>query len=43
LLPILFNLYSEYMAKEATERFGDFKIGGPVIQNEICRLPRATG
>jgi hypothetical protein len=27
LLPILFNLYSEYLTKEALEGFGDFKIG----------------
>jgi hypothetical protein len=29
--PILFNLYSEYLTKEALEWFGDFKIGGQVI------------
>jgi hypothetical protein len=27
LSPILFNLYSEYLTKEALEGFGDFKIG----------------
>jgi hypothetical protein len=27
LLPILFNLYSEYLTKEALEGIGDFKIG----------------
>jgi hypothetical protein len=27
LSPILFNLYSEYLTKEALEVFGDFKIG----------------
>jgi len=27
LLPILFNLYSEYLTKEAIDSFGDFKIG----------------
>jgi hypothetical protein len=27
LWPILFNLYSEYLTKEALEGFGDFKIG----------------
>jgi len=43
LSPILFNLYSEYLTKEAIERFEDFKIGGQVIRNEICRRPRATG
>jgi retron-type reverse transcriptase len=32
LSPILFNLYSEYLTKEALERFGDFKIGGQIIQ-----------
>jgi hypothetical protein len=30
LSPILFNLYSEYLTKEALEGFGDFKIGGKV-------------
>ena len=29
--PILFNLYSEYLTKEALEGFGDFKIGGQII------------
>jgi hypothetical protein len=27
LSPILFNVYSEYLAKEAVTGFGDFKIG----------------
>jgi hypothetical protein len=31
LLPILFNLYSEYLTKQVLEGFGDFKIGGQVI------------
>jgi hypothetical protein len=31
LSSILFNLYSEYLTKEALEGFGDFKIGGQVI------------
>jgi hypothetical protein len=31
LSPILFNLYSECLTKEALERFGDFKIGGKII------------
>jgi hypothetical protein len=31
LSPILFNLYSEYLTKEALEGIGDFKIGGQVI------------
>jgi len=30
LSPILFNLFSEYLTKEALEGFGDFKIGGQV-------------
>jgi hypothetical protein len=30
LSPILFNLYSECLTKEAG-RFGDFKIGGQII------------
>jgi hypothetical protein len=32
LSPILFNLYSEYLTKEALEGFGDFNIGGKVIR-----------
>jgi hypothetical protein len=32
LLPILFNLYSEYRTKKALGGFGDFKIGGKVIR-----------
>jgi hypothetical protein len=32
LSPILFNLHSEYLTKEALEGFGDFKIGGQVIR-----------
>ena len=28
---ILFNLYSEYLTKEALEGLGDFKIGGQII------------
>ena len=32
LSPILFNLYSEWFAKEALEGSGDFKIGGQIIQ-----------
>jgi len=31
LPPILFNLYSEYLTKEALEGFGDFKIGRQII------------
>jgi len=31
LSPILFNLYSECLTKEALKGFGDFKIGGQVI------------
>jgi hypothetical protein len=33
LLPILFNLYSKYLTKEALEGFGDYKIGGQVIHS----------
>ena len=29
--PILFNLNSEYLTKEALEGLGDFKIGGKII------------
>ena len=32
LSPILFNLYSECLTKEALEGFGDFNIGGQIIQ-----------
>ena len=32
LSPILFNLYSECLAKEALDRRGDFNIGGQIIQ-----------
>ena len=32
LSPILFNLYSECLSKEALEGFGNFKIGGQIIQ-----------
>ena len=31
LLQVLFNIYSNYLTKEALEGFGDFKIGGLVI------------
>jgi hypothetical protein len=31
LSPILFNLYSEYLTKEALEGLGDFKVGGQII------------
>jgi hypothetical protein len=31
-LPILLNLYSLYLTKEALEGFGDFKIGGQVTR-----------
>jgi len=31
LSPILFNLYSKCLIKEAREWFGDFKIGGQII------------
>ena len=29
--PILFNLFNENLTKEALEGFGDFKIGGQII------------
>ena len=31
--PILFNLYSECLTKEALDGLGDFNIGGQIIQN----------
>jgi len=31
LSPILFNMYSTCLTKEALEGFGDFKIGGQII------------
>ena len=30
--PILFNLYSECLTKEALEALGDFSIGGQIFQ-----------
>ena len=33
LSPILFNLYSECLTKEALEGFGDLKIEGEIIHN----------
>ena len=30
---ILFNLYIEYLAKEALDGLGDFNIGGQIIQS----------
>jgi len=33
LSPTLFNLYNEYLAKEALDGLGDFNIGGQIIQN----------
>ena len=32
LSPVLFNLYSECLTKEALDGFGDFNIGGQIIQ-----------
>jgi len=32
LSPILFNLYSECLSKEALDGLGDFNIGGQIIQ-----------
>jgi len=32
LSPILFNLYSECLKKEALDELGDFNIGGQIIQ-----------
>jgi hypothetical protein len=32
LSPILFNLYTEYLAKKALDGLGDFKIGEQIIQ-----------
>ena len=32
LSPILFNLYSEFLTKEALDGLGDFNIGGQIIQ-----------
>ena len=33
LSPVLFNLYSECLTKEALEGFGDFNIGGQNIHS----------
>ena len=32
MLPVLFNLYSECLSKEALDGLGDFNIGGKIIQ-----------
>ena len=32
LSPVLFNLYSEWLTKEALDGLGDFNIGGQIIQ-----------
>ena len=32
LSPILFNLYSEWLTKEALDGLGDFNVGGQIIQ-----------
>ena len=32
LSPVLFNLYSEFLTKEALDGLGDFNIGGQIIQ-----------
>jgi hypothetical protein len=38
LSPILFNLYSKYLTKEALKELGDFKIDGQNHSHcEICR------
>jgi hypothetical protein len=37
LSPVLFNLYSECLTKEALEVFRDLKIGGQIISTEIYR------
>ena len=34
LLPLLFNLYSEYLTEDVLEGFGDLDIRGQVIRNE---------
>ena len=36
LSPILFNLYSECLTKEALDGLGDFKVGGQIIQTLKC-------
>jgi hypothetical protein len=33
LLPVLFNLYSEYLTNETVESCGNFKIGRQVTRN----------
>jgi len=32
LLPVMFNMYSECLTKEALDGLGDFNIGGQIIQ-----------
>ena len=36
LSPILFNLYSDWLTKEALDGLGDFNIGGQIIQTVKC-------
>ena len=36
LSPILFNLYSKFLTKEALDELGDFNIGGKIIQTVKC-------
>jgi len=48
LSPILFNLYSECLTEEALEGFGDFKIGGQILQtvkyaDDLVLLAKVTG
>jgi len=35
-VPILFNLYSKCLTKEALEGFGDFKIGWQITHTVKC-------
>jgi hypothetical protein len=36
--PILFNLYWEYLMKEALAEIGDFKIGGRIVKDSGSTL-----
>jgi len=42
LSPVLLNLYSKYLTKEAPEVFGDFKIGGQ-LKHRASPLQAWTG
>jgi len=38
--PILCNLYSKYLAKEALEGFGGFELGGQVVHAVLVLMAK---